>query len=96
MPYEWDRAKEQSNIAKHGVSFAFAQRIFEGPVVTVNDVRLDYGEVRSISIGRVEGVVMLTVVHTDRAGRTRIISARPASRKERMRYEQAIRQGPLA
>lgn len=94
--YEWDPEKEQSNIAKHGVSFAFAERIFEGPVVTVEDVRFDYGEVRSISIGRVDGLVVLTVVHTDRDGRTRIISARPASRKERMRYERAIRQGPVA
>jgi uncharacterized protein len=94
MPYEWDPNKERSNIAKHGVSFTLAQRIFEGPVVTLDDVRFDYGEIRSITIGQVDGVVMLTVVHTDRAGRTRIISARPASRKERMRYEQALRASP--
>lgn len=94
--YEWDLEKEQSNIAKHGVSFAFAQRIFEGPVVTADDLRFDYGEVRSISIGQADGVVVLTVVHTGRNGHTRIISARRASRKERMRYERALRKGSVA
>lgn len=96
MSYEWDPGKEQSNIAKHGVSFAYACRIFEGPIVSVEDDRFDYGEMRRISIGQVDAVVMLTVVHTDRTGRVRIISARAASRKERLRYERAIRQGPGA
>jgi len=96
MPYDWDPEKEQSNIAKHGVSFAYAQRIFEGPIVTVEDDRFDYGEVRRVSIGQVDAMVILTVVHTDRAGRVRIISARAASRKERLRYERAIRKGPDA
>ena len=94
MSFEWSLDKERSNIAKHGVSFALALRIFEGPVVTVEDTRFDYGEVRHISVGRVEEIVVLTVVHTDRSGRVRIISARVASRKERLRYERALRQAP--
>jgi uncharacterized DUF497 family protein len=89
--FEWDQTKNASNIAKHGVSFALARRIFEGPVLTARDSREDYGEVREISIGMVDGLAVLTVVHTERRGRTRIISARPASGRERRRYEEAIR-----
>lgn len=89
--FEWDATKSARNIAKHGVSFTLAQRIFENAVLTMTDDRMDYGERRDISIGRVEGILLLTVVHTDRAGRVRIISARPASQRERRHYDQAIR-----
>lgn len=90
--FEWDDEKNAANIAKHGVSFEQARRIFEGPVLTVIDDREDYGELREISIGLVDGAAFLTVVHTDREGTTRIISARPASSRERRRYEEAIQQ----
>ena len=89
--FEWDDTKNAINIAKHGVSFQLARRIFDGPVLTVRDDRVDYGEVREISIGTVDKSAILTVVHTDRQGKVRIISARPASARERRRYEEAIR-----
>ncbi|MEC5321902.1 BrnT family toxin [Aurantimonas sp. A3-2-R12] len=91
--FEWDETKNQANIEKHGVSFATASRIFEGVVFSVIDDRRDYGETREISIGRIGGATFLTVVHTDRDGNIRIISARPAKRGERHRYEEAIREG---
>ncbi|MEJ7934699.1 BrnT family toxin [Sphingobium sp. AN558] len=90
MEFEWDEAKNAANIAKHGVGFATASRIFDGPVVTWADDRTDYGEVREHSIGAVEGILFLAVIHTSRDGKQRIISARRASRAERKRYEQAI------
>ena len=94
MEFEWDDAKDRANIAKHGVSFAQAARIFDGFTLSRADRRLDYGEVREISIGQLEGAAILVVVHTDRQGRCRIISARPANRNERERYDQALRQTP--
>ncbi len=90
--YEWDEAKNAANIAKHGVSFSLAARIFDGPVLTLRDTRHDYGEIREISIGQVEGVAILVVVDTTRQTRRRLISARPASERERTRYVQALRQ----
>ncbi|WNJ94033.1 BrnT family toxin [Bosea sp. 685] len=91
MPeFEWDPEKDTTNVAKHGVAFEFAKRIFEGPVLSWIDDRIDYGEVREISIGVIDGFVMLVVVHTDRDGRIRIISARSASQKERQRYETSL------
>lgn len=74
--FEWDEKKNKLNI--------------ETPVLTTIDDRGDYGEVREISIGTIEGIVFLTVVHTDRHDKTRIISARRASRAERKRYEEAL------
>jgi len=92
LHFEWDEEKDRQNIAKHGIGFELACRIFEGPVFTWTNERKDYGEIRQISIGVVEEVAFLTVAHTDRLGITRIIFARPASRKERNRYEQAVQE----
>ncbi len=91
MRFEWDETKNQTNIQKHGVSFETAKRIFDGPVLSRLDERRDYGEDRSISIGMVEGTAVLVIVYTVREGRFRLISARPASRKERLVYHEQIR-----
>lgn len=91
MAFEWDPRKNAANVAKHGLSFADASRIFEAPIWTYIDHRIEYGEIREVSVGCVEGAVFITVTHTARHGRTRIISARPASQRERKRYEQEIR-----
>ncbi len=91
--YEWDGAKNAANIAKHGVDFQTAVLIFDGPVLTAEDSRFDYGEIRENSIGLVKGVLFLVVTHTDRRDIRRIISARPAKRQERERYVAEIRQG---
>jgi uncharacterized protein len=89
--FEWDEAKNRANIAKHGISFQTAIGIFDGPVLTDIDDREDYGEDREISLGMIGATVVLAVVHTDRFGKVRIISARPATRPERYRYEEEIR-----
>lgn len=91
MVYEWDENKNKLNIRKHGVDFNVAKRLFERSVLTALDIRNDYGEEREISIGLVDGVLMLTVVHTDREHNVvRIISTRKATRQERRRYEKNI------
>jgi uncharacterized protein len=90
MQYEWDEAKNVANQHKHEVNFEIALKIFEGPVFNVVDERRDYGEVRTLSVGRVDDLFILAVVHTDRAGNRRIISARRANRIERKAYEEAI------
>lgn len=88
--YEWDEAKDRINIQKHGISFATAVRIFDGPVLTAHDNTMEYGEIRELSIGLVDGIVAVLVVHTSRGDVKRIISARKANRSERQRYEEAI------
>lgn len=94
MDFEWDDAKHRENIVKHGVCFEDACRIFEGFTLDLRDDRKDYGETRIISVGKLGEAVFLVVVHTDRSGVLRIISARQANGKERARYEEAVRKAP--
>lgn len=91
MDFEWDEDKDQANVRKHGISFRIAKRIFDGSVLTWLDERRNYGEDRYISIGQVAPAVLVVVAHTNREGRIRLISARPASRKERQAYHEQIR-----
>lgn len=94
VKFEWDEVKNEANVRKHGIKFEQAQLIFDGPTLDVVDSRYDYGETRMISLGLLEGVVVLSVAHTDREGRIRLISARKASRKERMIYYGSIQKTP--
>jgi uncharacterized protein len=84
--FEWDDAKAVANEAKHGVDFALATLVFNDPfAIEFLDDREDYDENRFIRIGIAQGVV-LTVVHTERAERIRLISARRATRQEQDEY----------
>ncbi|MYJ71693.1 MAG: BrnT family toxin [Rhodospirillaceae bacterium] len=93
MDFEWDEAKNRLNIAKHGIGFARASTIFAGPTLDAVDDRADYGEVRTKSLGMLDGILLLAVIHTERDGVIRLISARRGNRIERRRYEEALRQG---
>ena len=93
MEFEWDEQKNRTNIVKHGISFQEVKDVFNDPnLLTYRDDRFNYEETRELSIGQLflpkQPVIVVLVVHTDRNGVTRIISARRASRKERRIYEQ--------
>jgi uncharacterized protein len=92
MEFEWDKGKNRGNKQKHGVSFKEAQEIFNGIVFTAIDDRFDYGEIREISIGVIGGIVIVTVAHTERQGKIRLISARKATPKERRQYNEYLSQ----
>jgi uncharacterized DUF497 family protein len=91
MNYDWDAGKNIANQMKHGISFEEALLIFEGEVLTGVDTRRDYGETRKVSIGAIQDLIVIVVVHTDRNGLIRIISARLANRKERQKYHDYLR-----
>lgn len=97
--FEWDARKNLANQRKHGVSFEAASRVFLDPLfISVKD-RIQDGEQRWRTYGEVDGILLLMVAHTVReeAGRSetteviRIISARRATRRERLRYEEENR-----
>lgn len=44
MEFEWDDAKDRSNLAKHGFSFEDAEQVLAGHCLTFRDTRLDYCE----------------------------------------------------
>ena len=81
MRFVWDPRKNRANTAKHGVGFELAARIFEEPRLTWIDEREDYGELREVSIGLIDGLVALVVVHSETDGIIRIISARRALKR---------------
>jgi uncharacterized DUF497 family protein len=89
LQFEWDEDKRQEVIAKRGVDILVAALIFEGDVLTKVDDRADYGEVRLISLGMVDGDPYV-VVHTERVGVTRLITAWKGGRHERQEYEAGI------
>jgi uncharacterized DUF497 family protein len=84
--FEWDEAKARSNLAKHEVSFE-AARLFFDDVFALDRFGLDNdpGETRYVITGLVNGV-MWTVFYAERDDRTRIISARKATRSEEDEY----------
>jgi uncharacterized protein len=94
MRVEWDAAKNDANRAKHGIDFETAQLIFDDPFCVTFVERVTGGEERWHAIGSVETIIVLVVVHTYREENSeeaiRIVSARPATRKERRLYEQTI------
>lgn len=89
MEFEWDENKRQQIIIERDIDMVYAASIFEGDVLTRTDVRKDYGEIREISMGLVEDECFV-VVHTDRNGITRLITAWKGGRDERSEYEAGI------
>jgi uncharacterized DUF497 family protein len=83
--FEWDDVKSKRNEALRGLDFEFASRVFDGSFFEREDRRHDYGELRFLTTGEVDGFV-ITVVWTPRSRARRIISAWPASRQERRMY----------
>lgn len=90
--FEWDPAKAESNLRKHGISFELAAQVFADPLHLSEQDRIESGEYRWRTIGVVGGMRLIVVAHGWRteAGDEviRIISARPAERAERRQYEQ--------
>ena len=86
MPFDWDPVKAESNLAKHGITFRQALRVFDDPGIRATEVtKPEHGEERFKAVGRVDEV-FITVVYTDRDAVRRIISARRSRRNERRDY----------
>ena len=81
----FDSAKDQANIAKHGVSLGLAAEFEWDYALTWPDTRKDYGEQRIACLGYV-GLRIYAMVFVDRGDERRIISLRKANRREVERY----------
>jgi len=87
--FTWDPRKARANQRKHGVSFEQAARVFSDPLALSKlDDTPGYGEVRWITMGQIDGAILL-VAHTDEEDDDgiHIISARKATKHERRHYE---------
>ena len=85
MRIEFDEAKRAATIKARGLDMARADEVFAGATLTVEDDRQDYGELRYITIGFLDGA-MVVLVWTRRNDTRRIISIRRANGRERRLY----------
>jgi hypothetical protein len=86
--FEWDDEKAKSNLKKHGISFDEAATIFNDPrIATIADPDHSEDEERYVSIGMSVIMRLLSVIHTFRKERIRLISARKATKAEKKNYE---------
>ena len=90
MHFEWDEAKRESNLVKHGLDFADVPSAFELPMFVVPDDREDYGETRYQGIGLMNGNPIIVVYTEPDDGTIRLISLRKATPQERRIYEREI------
>jgi uncharacterized DUF497 family protein len=86
LGFSWDPRKAASNERKHGVSFVFGDPLS----LTVPDPEHSESENRFLVLGLSANSRLLVVAHVERGDDIRLISARLASRRERIEYEEGL------
>lgn len=82
----WDEPKRHENLRKHGIDLADLESIFDFPMITVEDDRAPYGELRLQSLGMWQGRVVF-LIWTPRGDDTaHLISCRHADRTQTENY----------
>ena len=84
MRLTWDPAKRAKTLAERGLDFADAAIVFAGVTVEVENTRKDYGEIRIICYGRLQGR-MVVVGYVARGKSRHIFSMRKANGREQER-----------
>ncbi len=88
IDYEWNPQKAEINFKKHGILFEEATTVFDDPFyLDFYDPDHSNDEHRYIIIGRSHTEQILLVSYTERGQIIRLISARKATRQERIIYE---------
>ncbi len=90
MKIEFDEAKWAVTLEARGLDMARAGDVFAGESLTVQDDRQDYGEDRFLTVGFLDGE-MVVLVWTPRRNAQRIISMRKANERERRLYGARLR-----
>jgi uncharacterized DUF497 family protein len=86
--FEWDPVKAAENVKNHGVTFDEAPTVFADPLaLLMPDPDHSEGEERYLLLGMSTQQRLLVVAFTERPPRTRLISGRRATRRERRQYE---------
>ena len=83
--YEWDEAKRNTNVSKHGVDFALAEFFVWEEAVVIEDNRKNYGEPRFLAFGPIRDRLHC-ITFSVRGNSIRIISLRKANSREVQRY----------
>jgi uncharacterized DUF497 family protein len=86
----WDPGKARVNLKKHGVRFSDAETVLFDPNALTREDMESEGEQRFITVGMDSLGRILIVVYAYRGEDIRLISARSATKSERMQYEEEI------
>lgn len=84
----FDPAKRERTLRERGIDFADAKLVFAAKTVTFDDDRFEYGELREITAGRLNGRMVL-IVWTARGAARHIISMRFCHAKEERKIQAA-------
>ena len=85
MRIDFDPAKDKLNIAAHGLSLAISKQLIWDEALVWVDERFEYDELRMIGLVP-EGNQLYYVAFVDRGKIRRVISLRPAERREVKHY----------
>ena len=89
MEISFDPAKREWTLLNRGLDFQEAPIVFEGHTYDWVDARFDYGEERTITVGRLRGR-MVVLVWTKRANARHMISMRKANDREQAYYAEFL------
>ena len=90
MATTFDPRKRDRTLAARGLDFTAVEVVFAGPVHVFEDLRTDYGETRMITVGRLNGR-MVIVGWTSRGADRHVFSMRKANAREQARYAPLLR-----
>ena len=91
--FEWDSGNKAKSVAKHGISTDEVEAVFRSGLALPLGIQIspEAPEQRLGLVGPTISGRLLQVAFTLREGKVRVISARPAHRKERKQYEEILR-----
>lgn len=91
--FEWDQGNQTKNAAKHGVLTSEAEEVFKSGLALPLGIQIhpSADEQRLGIVGPSFSGRLFQIAFVLREGRVRIISVRPAHRKERRQYEESLR-----
>jgi uncharacterized DUF497 family protein len=92
MLITFDPVKREKNLHDRQLDFLDAGIVLGGPVFTVEDTRIDYGEQRFQTVGFLAGR-MVMVVWTPRGEAVHVMSMRKCNDKEQARYSKRFEEG---
>ena len=89
MTFEYDHVKSRKNLAKHGIDFVDAQKLWQGAMAVFPSRHP--GEQRELAVGMLEGVFWTAVVTPRGVGGIRLISVRRSRKNEIDAYQQVMK-----
>ena len=91
--FEWDKGNQTKSAVKHKISIEEVEAVFRLGLALPLGIQISppANEQRLGLVGPSLNGRLLQVAFVLREGRVRVISARPAHRKERIKYEEILR-----